>query len=83
MTKVMRKLGYKKTQESPTKITFEKKEYEHFIGICYTPLGEISDYYIYKQYRKITCQQDIDNTQAAYKILLRDLEKLQNVERID
>ena len=80
MINTMKKLGYSKTQETATKISFEKKEYEHIIGICYTPKGEISDCYIYKMIRKITSQQDIDNTQLAYKVLLRDLEKLRNVE---
>lgn len=77
--KLMRKIGYRNTRNSDTKLVFEKHEHEHIIGICYTPKGEICDFYIYKFHRKITCQQDIENTMAAYKLLRSDLEKLRNV----
>lgn len=78
MRKTMRKLGYKNTSFAGIKRVYEKYENGYIIGIAYTEIGEICDYYVYKKNRKFTSMNDIDNLKLAYKKLLDDLRSLRN-----
>ena len=74
----MRKLGYKNTSLCGIKRVYEKLEKGFIIGIAYTEIGEICDYYVYKKNRKFSSMSDIDNLTLAYKTLLEDLRSLRN-----
>lgn len=78
MKRTMSRLGYKNTSFFGIKRVYEKSENGFIIGIAYTEIGEICDYYVYKRNRKFCSYEDIDNLKLAMKTLTNDLEKLRN-----
>lgn len=78
MRATMRRLGYRNTHKYHEKRVYEKNENGFILGIAFTEIGEICDFYVYKRNKKFLTQKDIDNLQIEYRTLLNDLRRLAN-----
>lgn len=83
MIKLYRKLKYKQTYVSATKIVLEKIVNGVVLGVALTPKNEICDYYVYLLRKKIISQLDIDNLSSAWHTLQDDMWKVGKMKNDD